>query len=369
MQVYSENDERTRRDRKAAQARERRARKAERREAHRVLDEMKVLELENALRRAPRSEKGQDGRTLRLRANVASMVRQMIFWEGKGEADGDWIYKTREEWFQEAGLTYRMLRVARDVARDEGLLDYEERGPKGQTLVYYKLDMAAVLRVVAASELEVARDWLKRHPRSKKRPGWVEKRKRWERLLEDLRAWGVSDASDASGTDNPKLGLATDTGGTDPLTKSKGSPDKKSPHQESTSRGFPLTEDSSGGAGSVASPSPTPPAPSPAEEQESTEPEEDDVETYERLYPQVVAILGGDCTSASARENVGPLVECHLYSDGREPSAATIAKVLRHYVGMRPGDEGMLPGLVDEVLEEMCAEQDADLDADDDFVF
>lgn len=106
------------------------------------------------------------------------MVRQLVFWKNKGEADGDWIYKTREEWYQEAGLTYRMLRTARDVAKAEGLLDYEERGPKGEALVYYRLDMTAVLRVVAASELAVAREWLDRHPRSKRRPEWIERRNR-----------------------------------------------------------------------------------------------------------------------------------------------------------------------------------------------
>ena len=183
-----------------------------------MLYAMKVLELENAVKRAPRGSKDEAGRTLRLKGNVASMVRQMIFWEGKGEADGDWIYKTRDEWYQEAGLTYRMLRVARDVARDEGLLEYQERGPVGESLVFYRLDMTAVLRVVAASELAVADEWLDRHPRSKKRPEWFKKRKRWKSMQEDLRAWGVADAPDAPETGNPKLGLATDTEGRSPLT-------------------------------------------------------------------------------------------------------------------------------------------------------
>lgn len=257
--------------RRAEQARSRRARKRERKEAYRLLDSMKVLELENAVKRAPHKAQDRAGRTLRLKENVAAMCRQLIFWEGKGEADGDWIWKTAEEWHQEAGLTYRMLRVARDVAKAEGLLDYEERGTVGESRIYYRLNMTAVLRVVATSELEVAKEWLDRHPRSKKRPEWEKKRKKWEGIVKDLEAWGVEGIQKP---DNPQPLLRSgqsvtsekpiDKGnplasegksGSDlqtPLTSCKGSPDNLSVHQESTRR-FRLPDDSSGGGRSVAS--------------------------------------------------------------------------------------------------------------------
>jgi hypothetical protein len=60
--LYSENGNRATLDRKAAQARERRARKRTRGEAFSVLDAMSVLELENAVKRAPRSRRDAAGR-------------------------------------------------------------------------------------------------------------------------------------------------------------------------------------------------------------------------------------------------------------------------------------------------------------------
>jgi hypothetical protein len=106
---HGENGNQATLDRKAVQARERRARKRARREAFSVLDAMKVLELENAVKRAPRSRRDAAGGTLRLKGNVVVMVRQLIFWEEKGRTGGSWIYKSREEWCQEADTTYRML--------------------------------------------------------------------------------------------------------------------------------------------------------------------------------------------------------------------------------------------------------------------
>ena len=122
---------------------------ADREEAYRVLNNMKVLDLYNRVRRSPRSEPDAAGRQLRIGGNVAGMVRQLVFWENKGHAEDGWIWKSRSEWEDEAGLTYRMLRTARETAKAEGLLSFEERmHHDGRTRVFYRLDMLAVLRLI-----------------------------------------------------------------------------------------------------------------------------------------------------------------------------------------------------------------------------
>lgn len=172
-----------------------------REEAYGVLDSMKVLDVQSIIKRAPRKEKDKAGRQRKIGANVAGMVRQLLHWEGKGEAEDGWIWKTAEEWeLVEDGLTYRMLRTARDVAEAEGLLEYQERPYRdGRPRVYYRLNLVEVLRVVAVSELESAKKWLDRHPDSAKRPKWIEKRDKASRILEDLRAWGVAQAPASPG--------------------------------------------------------------------------------------------------------------------------------------------------------------------------
>jgi len=131
---------------------------ADREEAHHVLKNMKVLDLYNRVRRAPRSEPDAAGRQLRIGGNVAGMVRQLVYWENKGHAEDSWIWKSRSEWEDEAGLTYRMLRTARETAKAEGLLSFEERmHHDGRTRVFYRLDMLGVLRLLSGE------DRLKRH--------------------------------------------------------------------------------------------------------------------------------------------------------------------------------------------------------------
>lgn len=220
MEDYTDNEQKTIAN-EEREARERRTRQKIRRQSYMVLDEIKTLELENILKRAPRSNKGKDGRTLRLGSNVAAMIRQLIFWEGRGAADGYWIWKSRQEWWDEAGLTYRVLRKARGVAEEEGLLEFEEHGSAGGSLVYYRLNMVQVLRVVASSELYNAREWLDAHPRSGKRSGRLKKARKWEGVLDDLRQWQIvapahndgHDSGVAEGADPP------DTKSGDPLHK------------------------------------------------------------------------------------------------------------------------------------------------------
>lgn len=159
-------------DRKARQARERRAAKRNRKMAFELLDEMKVLAVQEAICRAPRSEAvtTEDGRvrTYRIGAHVAAMIRQLLHWEGKGAAAGAWIYKSEAEWLQsDAALTSAKLRTARKVGKEEGLWEekVELRSSDRRQIVHYRLNMWRVAQVVVESELVNTRDLLKREKR------------------------------------------------------------------------------------------------------------------------------------------------------------------------------------------------------------
>jgi hypothetical protein len=231
--------------------------------------------------------------------------------------------------------------------------------------------------VVAASELAVAKKWLHKHPRSKKRPEWFKKRKRWEDILEDLRAWGVADAPDAPETGNPKLGLATDTEGRSPLTTCKGRPDKLSIHQESTLGDVAYSNHSRGEA-----------KPSPLATTSLTSIESDErmilmkdsetsamgsdssgaeekgragtTEAYHEVHDQIGALMrGGDGT---VERFCGRMTSRHLEGEGF--SFERLARILRGFVPAEPemGEEEFA-GIVGEVLDEIRAEHERQREA------
>jgi len=164
MEDYSVNTETTTEDRerlgrKAAQARARRARKAERKKALTILTEMNALKVQKAIGRAYRSETTttKDGRVRRYRigGNVAAMCSWLLFWEGKGALDGDWVHKSETEWIEETELTESMIRTARRVGKAEKLWE-EKDHPRsdGRIVVKYRLNLWRVLQVANASEIE-----------------------------------------------------------------------------------------------------------------------------------------------------------------------------------------------------------------------
>lgn len=177
------------RDRKAAQARDRRAATSRRKEATRLLKSVDTGTVRKAVARAPRQEKDAADRQRKIGKNVASLVAQLVFWEGKGEGRDNWVHKTAADWeLAEDALTYWMLRTARQVAVEEGLLEYKQglrpgdRRPTG----HYRLNLLEVARVVAQSELETTKQLLKREGRSSQRDQLNRNCRKWEKALEDL---------------------------------------------------------------------------------------------------------------------------------------------------------------------------------------
>ena len=164
--MYMENREPTTLDRKAEQARARRTRRSQRRQALTILNGMNALRVQEAITRAYRSKRTatKEGgvRRYRIGAHVAAMCRQLLHWDGRGEAQGDWVHKTGFEWeHSEAGLTRSKLRTARRIAREEGLIEENPGTRRDQrATVFYRLDVWKLAEVVVQSELENARKLL-----------------------------------------------------------------------------------------------------------------------------------------------------------------------------------------------------------------
>ena len=119
--------------------------------------DLTFLEVRNAVARAKRSDRDRGGRQRLIGANVGAMCGQLLYWEGKGEADDFWIHKTANDWMTtDAPLTKRMLKTAERVAMEEGLIEVVpgKRPGDKQNTVWYRLNMWELARVVVASELE-----------------------------------------------------------------------------------------------------------------------------------------------------------------------------------------------------------------------
>jgi hypothetical protein len=161
----------------------------EREEMAERLKALGALAIEDAVARAPRSQQDAAGRTLKIGHGVGKMVRQLLFWEGKGEEHNNRIHKTKREWFEsEAGLTESQVKTARVVAAKEGLLAFEEgfRRGDGRPTTFYRLNMLNVARVVAASEAENVERRLQRERRPRRRHQLEEKLAEVRDMLEEL---------------------------------------------------------------------------------------------------------------------------------------------------------------------------------------
>ena len=125
-----------------------------------TLDDMlDAIALEDAIANAPRKIEAKtenEPRVLRMGHAAGKMIRQLVFWEGKGQADDYAIHKVRREWrTSDARLTERQLRTATRVLKEHGLLETwgGYRPSDHRQTVYYRLNLWETLRVAFASEI------------------------------------------------------------------------------------------------------------------------------------------------------------------------------------------------------------------------
>ncbi len=85
--------------------------------------------------------------------NAAILLSQLLYWQGKGD-NPEWTYKTRDEIYEETGLSRREQETAR---RHLGLLHIlHERRAGVPARIYYHVDMDALVEVLAAYQQKTA---------------------------------------------------------------------------------------------------------------------------------------------------------------------------------------------------------------------
>lgn len=163
-----------------------------------VLEGLDPFTKQDAISRAKRTNLDRGGRQRRIGAHVGMMVRQLLYWEQKGQLPDYWIHKTAREWLTaDASFTKRMLRTAERVAVEEGLMEVEEGRRPGdrQQTKFYRLNLWEVTRVVVASELENIESLLKHEGRKSWRDQLNKRRRELERARDDLNLLGERDYS------------------------------------------------------------------------------------------------------------------------------------------------------------------------------
>lgn len=203
--MYSEATDRTMLNR------EERERVANMLKGPKAVADLNLMEVRNAVARAKRSDRDLGNRQRLIGANVGAMCGQLLYWDGKGEADDFWIHKTASDWMTaDASLTKRMLKTAERVAMEEGLIQVVvgKRPGDRQNTVWYRLNMWELARVVVASQLENIGFRLEHEGRKNFRDKLNKRRRELERARDDLNLLGERDPSESEA----HKGAATSSG-------------------------------------------------------------------------------------------------------------------------------------------------------------
>ncbi len=82
---------------------------------------------------------------------VGIFARQATYWHGRSTKLRDgWVFKKRDEWCEETGLTHRQLERARLVLREKGIL--EESRPSRRAPMHFRIDLEALKNALEAEE-------------------------------------------------------------------------------------------------------------------------------------------------------------------------------------------------------------------------
>ena len=78
---------------------------------------------------------------------AALMLSQLVYWTPRTDEDADgWIYKTRNDWFEEIGLSRDEQETARKVLRKKGLIDEQLKGVPAK--LYYRVNLDALRKAL-----------------------------------------------------------------------------------------------------------------------------------------------------------------------------------------------------------------------------
>ena len=100
------------------------------------------------LRKAHEDERGnwalnfQTAASKRFDPATGIFARQLLFWADKGHDTEGWVYKTKEEFYEETGLTRRNQDTARRKLEGAGALEAKKKGVPGT--MHYRLNLGVL---------------------------------------------------------------------------------------------------------------------------------------------------------------------------------------------------------------------------------
>jgi len=79
---------------------------------------------------------------------AAIFLSQLLFWSDKGKRSDGFIYKSRQEWVAETGLTDYSLRKSRERLEELGILETKLHRANGAPTLHYRLQQEALVKEV-----------------------------------------------------------------------------------------------------------------------------------------------------------------------------------------------------------------------------
>ena len=105
---------------------------------------------------------------------AALFLCQLIYWDPKATDPDGWVWKTREEIFQETGLSRREQETARRQLVDAGVLEEKRRGVPAR--LFYRVDLDQLERLIATYQVgedAPSSGAESAHPEGRNPPNWA----------------------------------------------------------------------------------------------------------------------------------------------------------------------------------------------------
>lgn len=97
---------------------------------------------------------------------LAILWSQLYYWSDKGDDKDGWIYKSREELYEETGLKRRGQETARQLGKKLGII--EEKKTRMPATIHYRVDLEKTAEVLEAHIQGIKVEPKKKEPKAKK---------------------------------------------------------------------------------------------------------------------------------------------------------------------------------------------------------
>lgn len=118
---------------------------------------------------------------------LAILWSQLYYWSDKTKDPEGWVYKTRDELYQETGLKRREQENARKLGRKLGIL--EEKTAGSPPIVHFKVNLEKTAEVIGKHIEKEDPEDTKVEAKKSNLPDWLDKEvwERWEQHRKEIR--------------------------------------------------------------------------------------------------------------------------------------------------------------------------------------